>query len=56
MTDWLSTANGGYQPNSANLYTSVATDWQIVSVGDFNGDHRDDIMWRNVDGRITNWL
>ena len=56
LTDWLSTANAGYLPNSANIYTSVATDWQIASVGDFNGDGRDDIMWRNADGRITNWL
>ena len=56
MTDWLSTANGGYLPNSANISTSVATEWQIAGVGDFNGDGRDDIMWRNNDGRITNWL
>jgi hypothetical protein len=40
----------------ANLYTSVSTDWQVVSIGDYNGDYRDDVMWRNVDGRITNWL
>jgi hypothetical protein len=56
MTDWLSTANGGYQPNSANLYTSVATDWHIASIGDFNGDGRDDILWRNDDGRMSDWL
>jgi len=56
ITDWLSTSNGGYAPNSAAFYTSISTDWQIVGVGDFNGDGKDDIMWRNADGRITNWL
>jgi hypothetical protein len=55
-TDWLSTPNGGYAPNSANFYNNISIDWQIVGAGDFNGDGHDDIMWRNVDGRITNWL
>jgi len=56
ITDWLSTPSGGFTPNSANFYTNVSTDWKVVAVGDFNGDSRDDIMWRNNDGRITNWL
>jgi hypothetical protein len=56
VTDWMSTASGGYAPNSGNFNTSISSDWQIVGTGDFNGDGRDDIMWRNVDGRITNWL
>jgi hypothetical protein len=24
--------------------------------GDFNGDGRSDILWRNADGTISNWL
>jgi hypothetical protein len=56
ITDWLGTATGGYTPNAANFSTNVSTGWQVVATGDFNGDGRDDIMWRNVDGRITNWL
>jgi hypothetical protein len=56
LTDWLGTASGGYAPNAANALSTVATDWKIVATGDFNGDGRDDIMWRNADGRITNWL
>ena len=35
---------------------NVGTDWHIVSIGDFNGDGRDDILWRNDDGSVTNWL
>jgi Ca2+-binding RTX toxin-like protein len=56
VTDWLSTANGGYQPNSANFYTSLGTNWQVASVGDYNGDGRADILWRSSDGRMTDWL
>ena len=25
-------------------------------VGDFNGDGKDDVTWRNDDGRFTEWL
>ena len=56
LTDWLGTASGGYQPNSANLLDNVSGDWKIVGVGDFNGDGKDDILWRNDDGRLTDWL
>lgn len=56
LTNWLGAEVGGFSDNLANAYTSVATDWQVTAVGDFNGDGRDDILWRNVDGRLTNWL
>jgi Ca2+-binding RTX toxin-like protein len=56
LTNWLSSANGGYAPNSGAFYASLSTDWQVASIGDFNGDHRDDILFRNTDGRMTDWL
>ena len=28
----------------------VATNWQIAGVGDFNGDGKSDILWRNTNG------
>ena len=56
MTNWLGNGNGGYSSNAANTYHAVSFDWQVHSIGDFNGDGRDDILWRNVDGRITDWL
>ena len=37
-------------------YASVPADWSVAGVGDFNKDGRDDILWRNVDGTIGNWL
>jgi hypothetical protein len=30
MTDWLGTANGGFQPNSANALYGPSVDWHIV--------------------------
>ncbi|WP_309611306.1 FG-GAP-like repeat-containing protein [Sphingomonas sp.] len=56
LSDWLGTASGGLTPNNANSYTSVSLSWKVVGTGDFNGDGRDDILWRNGDGTLANWL
>jgi hypothetical protein len=56
MTNWLGTASGGYTDNSANASVTIGTAWQIAGTGDFNGDGRDDILWRNDSGDLTNWL
>jgi len=56
LSDWLGNANGGFTPNDANAATSVPTNWSVVGVGDFNGDGRDDILWRSNTGQLSNWL
>jgi hypothetical protein len=58
VTDWLgqSNATGGFTSNFANADLNAGTDWHIVSTGDFNGDSIDDILWRNDNGDVTNWL
>jgi len=56
LSNWLGTASGGFTPNNANAATFVPTAWQIVGTGDFNGDGRDDILWRHTDGTLSNWL
>ena len=56
LSDWLGTANGGFTPNDANALTTVATIWSVVGTGDFNGDGRDDILWRNSNGQLSDWL
>ncbi|MGN6057153.1 MAG: FG-GAP-like repeat-containing protein [Sphingomicrobium sp.] len=57
VTDWLGTANGDFTANWASFATSVPNAWQIVGTGDFNGDGRDDILWRNTTtGTITDFL
>ena len=56
ITDWLGTAAGGFSTNSAAFSMFVPTDWTVVATGHFNGDGRDDLLWRHKDGQLTNWL
>ena len=34
----------------------MGTDWKVADTGDFNGDGRIDILWRNDNGALTDWL
>ena len=56
LTDWLGSASGALVDNGANASIFVPANWQVVSAGDFNGDTRDDILWRDANGQITEWL
>ena len=56
FTEWLGQASGGFLSNDANAWTLLPTSWQVAGTGDFNGDHRDDIIWRRDDGAFTEWL
>jgi hypothetical protein len=55
---WLASAEGGF-PNAFSGDASFQmgdVNWSIVGTGDFNGDGVDDLLWRNADGRLSNWL
>ena len=54
--DWLANASGGFDYNAAAGVTQVSTDWHIAAIGDYNGDGRDDILWRHNNGSLGNWL
>ncbi len=56
LTQWLGQPNGGFIDNHANAGNQVPTDWQVVGTGDYNGDGRDDVLWRNETGALTQWL
>jgi hypothetical protein len=34
----------------------LPTSWDVAATGDFNGDNRDDILWRNDVGVMSEWL
>lgn len=56
-TEWLGTSNGEFTDNNANAGTGAAdASWQVVNIGDFNGDGMDDLLWRNSSGYTTEWL
>jgi len=30
--------------------------WSVAGIGDFNGDNRRDVLWRNASGEVTAWF
>jgi hypothetical protein len=56
LTTWLGTANGSFTDNWSVFNVPLPTSWQIESIGDFNGDGRDDMLLRHTSGTLTNWL
>jgi hypothetical protein len=56
FTTWLAQPNGGFVSNDTNSWTILPTSWQVAEIGDYDGDGRDDILWRNSNGAFTNWL
>ena len=56
ITEWLGQSSGGFVSNHAVVASSLATSWHVESIGDFNGDGRDDLLLRNDNGSVTNWL
>ena len=58
LVDW--TMNGS-QITSLQTVTfggSPATpnsSWNVAGIGDFNGDGKDDVLWRNTNGSLVDW-
>jgi hypothetical protein len=55
---WLMTVIGATQVQvmSAADLGVVATSWTIAVTGDFNGDGKSDILWRNTNGDTSIWF
>ena len=69
LTMWLANTKGGWPPNTDDPYAGagvqpptrisigqLSTDWKVAGIGDFDGDGREDIIWRNQTGAISEWL
>ncbi len=39
----------------ANSLGNVPLNWHVEGTGDFNGDHKSDILWRNDAGLVAIW-
>lgn len=53
---WTATAAGDFQANDGSALIAVSTDWHVAGTGDYNGDGRDDILWRHTNGTVGDWL
>jgi FG-GAP-like repeat/FG-GAP repeat len=56
ISNWLGSTTGAFTINDAKALIHVPNDWHIVTTADFDGDGRADILWRNDNGMISNWL
>ncbi|WP_437811126.1 FG-GAP-like repeat-containing protein [Sorangium sp. So ce1078] len=43
-------------PGYHNYPAPVDNSWQVQGVGDFDGDERSDILWRNTSGQVAIWF
>jgi hypothetical protein len=54
---WLMTGSGSQvQVLASGDFGVVPTSWNVAFTGDFNGDGRSDILWRNSNGDTSIWL
>jgi poly(3-hydroxybutyrate) depolymerase len=54
---WLMTANGTQmQVLSTTDFGLIPTSWNVAVTGDFNGDGKSDILWRNANGDTLIWF
>jgi hypothetical protein len=46
----------GAQVLQAAIIGNAPTAWTIAATGDFNGDGKSDILWRDTGGNVTMWF
>jgi FG-GAP repeat len=46
--------NGGQVSSTASL-GNIPLEWSIVLTGDFNGDGKSDLLWRDTSGNVSMW-
>lgn len=56
LTQYLGTSNGSFTNNGPTATIYFSNDWQIVGLGDVNGDAIDDLVIQNGEGWVTDWL
>jgi serralysin len=59
LAEWLmngSTIAGSGLVNANGAAVAPDASWHVVEIGDFNGDARADVLWRNDNGQMAEWL
>ena len=41
--------------NFAGVGVKLDATWSVAGIGDFNGDNKRDVLWRNTDGTLVEW-
>lgn len=55
-TAFVSIRNQQRTPIVSHAFTGIFTDWVVEGVGDFDGDRKADLLWRNTDtGKLVMW-
>jgi uncharacterized protein YbdZ (MbtH family) len=56
VTNWLGQGDGTFFSNHATASYALPAGWSVAGIADVNGDARDDVLLRNTNGTITEWL
>jgi hypothetical protein len=59
LAEWLmngSTIVGSGLVNANGAAVAPDASWHVVEIGDFNGDARADVLWRNDNAQMAEWL
>ncbi len=58
LIDWTMNGSQVTSSQAVTLGGSAAmpdTSWSVAAIGDFNGDGKSDILWRNTNGSLIDW-
>lgn len=56
LSQWQGQSAGAFVNTSGSAANPVDNSWNVAGVADYNGDGRDDILWRHDSGAFTQWL
>ena len=56
LREWLGQPDGSFAGNITYVDITPDVSWHVAGTGDFNGDGHDDILWRNDNGTVQEWL
>lgn len=55
LTVWQGQSDGHFIANTNVAANQLDANWKVAGLGDFNGDGREDILWRHASGEIGEW-